>query len=194
MAVMGQSRTGVHSLDPPVWPLVGSVIPYDALGMELTPDYHERTSLFGFKTGFQFIGVPADVLPTALGGHALVATARSQRYCTRWTASHRFDTARRLHDAERLGWLPARWHVPIQRALTFRGSPESLPRISRGSAYANDVPCQRVASLECPWSSPDIRRTGVPPLRGASGATPVLAQRLHLRCGRCMYDPSDVAW
>mmetsp|Transcript_30750 Transcript_30750/g.94200 ORF Transcript_30750/g.94200 Transcript_30750/m.94200 type:complete len:773 (+) Transcript_30750:162-2480(+) len=37
----------------------GSQIPYDALGMELTEDYHERSSLFGIKTLFQFLGYAA---------------------------------------------------------------------------------------------------------------------------------------
>ena len=31
-------------------------IPYDALGMELTPYYDEKTKLFGAKTAFQFGG------------------------------------------------------------------------------------------------------------------------------------------
>lgn len=34
----------------------GTMIPYDALGMELTSDYNEKTSLFGIKTAFQFLG------------------------------------------------------------------------------------------------------------------------------------------
>lgn len=33
-----------------------TTIPYDALGMELTTDYHERTSLFGYKSFSQFFG------------------------------------------------------------------------------------------------------------------------------------------
>ena len=34
----------------------GTVIPYDALGMELTDDYDERSRLFGIKSAFQFCG------------------------------------------------------------------------------------------------------------------------------------------
>ena len=33
-------------------------IPYDALGMELTSDYDEKSALFGYKTAFGFIGRP----------------------------------------------------------------------------------------------------------------------------------------
>merc|ERR1719197_388352 len=33
-----------------------TTIPYDALGMELTTDYNERTSLFGYKSFSQFFG------------------------------------------------------------------------------------------------------------------------------------------
>ena len=33
-----------------------TLIPYDALGYELTSDYHERAQLFGVKTAFQFAG------------------------------------------------------------------------------------------------------------------------------------------
>jgi GPH family glycoside/pentoside/hexuronide:cation symporter len=42
-------------------------IPYLGLGAELTDDYHERTSLFGWRTGFLILGtIVATVLPFAL--------------------------------------------------------------------------------------------------------------------------------
>ena len=41
----------------------GTQIPYDALGMELTDDYNSRSTLFGTKTLFQFIGY---VLPNVI--------------------------------------------------------------------------------------------------------------------------------
>ena len=40
------------------------MIPYDALGMELTSDYKARVSLFSIKTGFHFLGY---VVPVAAG-------------------------------------------------------------------------------------------------------------------------------
>jgi GPH family glycoside/pentoside/hexuronide:cation symporter len=36
------------------WTII--TIPYESLGPELTPDYHERTSLFAFRDGFIIIG------------------------------------------------------------------------------------------------------------------------------------------
>ncbi len=36
------------------WTLI--TIPYESLGPELTPDYHERTSLFAFRDGFLILG------------------------------------------------------------------------------------------------------------------------------------------
>ncbi len=36
------------------WTLI--TIPYESLGPELTPDYHERTSLFAFRDGFLIMG------------------------------------------------------------------------------------------------------------------------------------------
>jgi GPH family glycoside/pentoside/hexuronide:cation symporter len=33
-----------------------TIIPYDALGMEMTDDFDERSSLFGLKAGMQFVG------------------------------------------------------------------------------------------------------------------------------------------
>lgn len=36
------------------WTLI--TIPYESLGPELTPDYHERTSLFAFRDGFLIVG------------------------------------------------------------------------------------------------------------------------------------------
>jgi Na+/melibiose symporter-like transporter len=42
------------------------MITYDALGMELTTDYDERTSLFGWKGGFQMLGY------IAVGGVGMV--------------------------------------------------------------------------------------------------------------------------
>ena len=36
------------------WTLI--TIPYESLGPEMTPDYHERTSLFAFRDGFLIVG------------------------------------------------------------------------------------------------------------------------------------------
>lgn len=36
------------------WTMI--TIPYESLGPELTPDYHERTSLFAFRDGFLIVG------------------------------------------------------------------------------------------------------------------------------------------
>ena len=33
-----------------------TIIPYDALGMEMTDDFDERSRLFGLKAGMQFVG------------------------------------------------------------------------------------------------------------------------------------------
>mmetsp|Transcript_33893 Transcript_33893/g.100971 ORF Transcript_33893/g.100971 Transcript_33893/m.100971 type:complete len:759 (+) Transcript_33893:85-2361(+) len=49
-----------------------SQIPYDALGMELTDSYDERSSLFGLKTLFQFVGYAATPLLN-IGLSALLA-------------------------------------------------------------------------------------------------------------------------
>eukprot|EP00965_Chrysotila_dentata_P256489 6212554-Pleurochrysis_carterae.AAC.3 len=45
----------------------GTQIPYDALGFELTSDYHEKSLLFGYKTAFQFGGYIVQIaISTAL--------------------------------------------------------------------------------------------------------------------------------
>lgn len=45
-----------------VFGFTGTMIPYDALGMELTDDGPQRTKLFGIKTGAQFLGYTIPII------------------------------------------------------------------------------------------------------------------------------------
>lgn len=51
-------------------------IPYESLGPELTPDYHERTSLFAIRDGFLIAGTLLAAASPVLIGQAMTALGR----------------------------------------------------------------------------------------------------------------------
>ena len=148
-------------------------IPYDALGMELTDDYHERTRLFGTKATYQFLGylchpLAGMFLSTMFTDLLIINAARSFLFAAfglvalaRLLSSVRERPAPSSFAADATdagaagaveGSSDARWHVQQNARQNGRPARRPVPPIPSARRALNSRPYRRYLAMKVPLS------------------------------------------